>query len=123
MLKIHAEVGELAGPDSPQPAIVMADTGQLRVHGFVEEMDAPRVKVGMTATVVADGLPGRSFTGRVARISPRMSHKELWTNDPTERYDTKTREVWIELDDAEGLLVGLRVDVTLETSSTENEPK
>ena len=60
-------------------------------------------------------LGGRNFTGRVARLSPRMSHKELWTNDPTERYDTKTREVWIELDEAEGLLVGLRVDVMIDT--------
>jgi HlyD family secretion protein len=114
ILAVDARVGELAGPDSPKPAVTMADTTTLRVRAFVEELDAPRVAVGMTARIVADGLPDREFHGRVTQLSPRMSRKELWSDRPAERFDTKTREIWIDLDEIEGLVVGLRVDVTID---------
>jgi multidrug resistance efflux pump len=115
ILKIFAELGELAGPDSPEPAIIVSDTSEFRVRAFVEELDAPRVKLGVTAKILADGLPGRTYTGRVVQLSPRMSDKLLWSDDPEERYDTKTRELVIELeDDDAGLVVGLRVDVIID---------
>jgi len=116
ILDVGVEAGELSGPAAEEPAVVMADTisGPLRVRAFVEELDAPRVKIGMTAAVTADGLPGRQFRGRVVRLSPRMGRKQIWSDRPTERFDTKTREVWIELDSGEGLVVGLPVDVVIE---------
>ena len=107
----------MAGPESPQPSIIIADTSRFFVRAFVEELDAPRVQLGMMATVAADGLPGKEFHGRVTRLSPRMDHKQLWSNHPTERFDAKMREVWIELDDAESLVIGLRVDVTIDPAS------
>ena len=118
VLKIDVEAGELTGPTSAEPAVVLADTTRFQVRAFVEEMDAPRVKVGMTAKIVADGLPDQEFTGRVTRLSPRMCRKQLWTDQPTERYDTKMREVWFELEEAaEALVVGLRVDLTIDPES------
>jgi len=117
VLKIDAQLGELAGPDSAEPAVVMADTSRFCVRAYIEEMDAPRVKIGMTAKIVADGLPGRQFTGRVIRLSPRMGRKKLWSDHPAERSDTKTREVWIELDKGEALVVGLPVDVMIDPQS------
>ncbi len=120
VLKIDADPGELTGPDAPQPVIILADTSRLRVRAFVEEYDAPRVAPGMTARITADGLPGQTFTGRIVSLSPQMSRKELWSDHPTERYDTKTREIWIDLDhpattalQAAGLVVGLRVEVAM----------
>ena len=85
-----------------------------------QELDAPRVQLGMTAKINADGLPGREFTGHVVRMSPKMGRKELWSDQPTERYDTKTREVWIELDGKEQWVVGLRLDVILVTDNSNN---
>lgn len=117
VLKVYVEPGELTGPTSAEPAVVMADTGRFQVRAFVEELDAPRVQVGMTARVVADGMPGRELRGRVIRLSPRMSPKRLFSDDPTERHDTKTREVWIELEDAGELVVGLRVDAMIDPHS------
>lgn len=116
ILDVGVEPGELTGPDAAQPAVIMADTisGPLRVRAFVEELDAPRVRIGMTATVTADGLPGRQFRGRVVRLSPRMSPKQVRSDRPTERFDTKTREVWIELESGEDLVVGLPVDVVID---------
>ncbi|MHC4399048.1 MAG: HlyD family secretion protein, partial [Planctomycetota bacterium] len=46
ILQANAEAGELSGPDSNEPAVVLADTSSFRVRAFVEEMDAPRVRVG-----------------------------------------------------------------------------
>jgi multidrug resistance efflux pump len=117
ILEVDVELGELTGPKSDQPAIVMVDTTKLQVRAFVDELDAPRVKLGMAATVETDGLPDRKFKGRVVRLSSRMGRKQLWSDHPAERYDTKTREVWIELDEAESLVVGLRVDVMIDPDS------
>ena len=52
--------------------------------------------------------------GRVTRLSPRMEPKQLFTNDPAEHFDVRTREIWIDLETADELLVGLRVDVSIE---------
>ena len=110
--------GKSPGPTSPQGrAVDSANPGGLRVRAFIEEMDAP---------AFAWACPPRSlrraarsqFAGRVGRISPRMERKELWSDQPTERYDTKTREVWIDLDDAKDLVVGLRVDAVIELGSS-----
>jgi len=117
VLNSELDVGELIGPNAPEPAVVMADTSRFRVRAFVEEMDAPRVQAGMTAKIVADGLPGEEFHARVSRLSPRMSRKELRSDRATERYDTKVREVWLDLEDGKAWLVGLRVDVVIDIRS------
>ena len=115
ILKADVAVGELVGPNSAEPAVVMADLSSYRVRTYVEELDAPRVQVGMTAIVTADGMPGKQFHGRVSRLSPRMVPKQMSSDRPSERLDTKTREVWITLEPSSALVVGLRVDVTIET--------
>ncbi|MBN1909067.1 MAG: HlyD family efflux transporter periplasmic adaptor subunit, partial [Pirellulales bacterium] len=117
ILDVEVEPGELTGPDVAQPAVVITDTSRYRVRAFIEEMDAPRVRQGMSVRVVADGLPGRALEGRVAQCCPRMGRKQLWSDDPAERYDTKTREVWVDLDSREDLIIGLRVDVVIDTES------
>ena len=114
ILEIDVETGELTGPESLDPAIVLADTSSFRVRAFVEELDAPRVQVGMKAKIVADGLPGQELEGHVTRSSLRMGHKEIWTDQPNERFDTKTREVWIEIKESQSLVVGLPVDVMID---------
>ncbi len=119
VLEVNLEAGELTGPESVDAAVVIAETSRTRVRAFVEELDAARVHVGMPAIVVADGLPGRQFEGRVVRMSPHMSRKRLWTDRPAERFDTKVRQLWIELEDASELVLGLRVDVTIEATGTE----
>lgn len=119
VLEIDVEPGELIGPDSPEPAVIVADTSALFVKAFVEEFDAPRAQLGMHAVVTAQGFPGKKFTGHVVRLAPRMVTKTFFGDRPDEQYDTKTREVWIELDPEScspekcELVIGLPVDVTL----------
>ncbi len=126
VLDIHCEPGELIGPESPLPAVVVADTSSLFVKAFVEEFDAPRVKEDMAAEITAEGLPGRKFRGRVVRCSPRLETKAFSGDRPGEQYDLKTREVWIEIETPKDaleteLVVGLPVDVTLFPQTEESE--
>ena len=114
ILRVDVEVGELTGAEAIEPTLVMADTRHFYVRAFVEEMDAPRVQLGMTATITADGLPNKKFQGHIIRLSPRMSRKSLHTDKPSEIYDTKTREIWLKLHNAVDLVIGLRVDVVIE---------
>jgi multidrug resistance efflux pump len=114
VLAIGVEVGELTSPDAAEPAVVVADTSKIHVRAFVEERDAPQVVVGMSCRISADGLPGRTFRGRVVRLAPGMSQKAFRTDDPAERIDTRVRAVWIEVEQPEGLLIGLCVDVVLD---------
>jgi multidrug resistance efflux pump len=117
VLKIDAEKGELAGPTSPEPAVIVADTSRGYVRAFIEEMDAREVHSGMAATITAEGQHGQQLHGRIVRLSPRMEDKTFRTDRPAEKLDTKTREVWIELDERPSV-IGLRVDVVIDTASS-----
>ncbi|RIK75041.1 MAG: hypothetical protein DCC67_15815 [Planctomycetota bacterium] len=113
VLDVDVEPGELIGPDSAAPAVVLADTAKMRVRAYVEEIDAPRLRLGMPAAITADGLPEQVALGKVEFISPRMTPKEFTSEEPNELYDTKVREVLIDVLDPTALIVGLRVDVVL----------
>jgi multidrug resistance efflux pump len=114
VLDVEAMVGELTGPNAKQPAVVLADTTGTQVRAFLEEKDAVRASVGMEATIVADGAAGCQFRGRVTRVRPRMEPKRFSSDDPAERFDVDTREIWIALETTEPPLIGLRVRVILD---------
>ncbi len=112
VLEIDGRLGEMAGPASPMPVLIMADTSSFRIRAFVDELDAPQVQVGMPVVIRADGLGRTDLAGTVSHLAHRMQRKQLFQSSPTERLDTKTRMVWIDVETAEPeLIVGLRVDV------------
>ena len=117
VLDVDVEPGELTGHDAMFPVVVLSDTSTLRVRAYVEEIDAPRIQIGMAAKISADGLPGHTFHGKVSFLSPRMATKSVWSDRPDELYDTKVREVVVNIEDTTELLVGLRVDVTFNTGN------
>jgi multidrug resistance efflux pump len=121
ILAVEARLGEHLDPLMSQAPLVMADTRRLRVRAFVEEFDAPRVAPGMMARVTADGVT-EELSGRVGQVSPRMGAKEIWSDRPSERHDTKTREVWIDLDGSANLVIGLRVDVMIHPDPSDQAP-
>jgi HlyD family secretion protein len=97
VLHRRREPGEVVDLEDPRPVLVMADTFRPRVRAYVEELDAPHVRVGLAAHITADGFPGRVFVGEVVEVLPSMSAKQVWSERPSERFDLKTREVVIEL--------------------------
>jgi HlyD family secretion protein len=84
----------------------------------VDERDIARVKPGATAYVTADAFGSRHFTGKVVEIGRRFGRKNIRTDDPVEKNDTKILEVVIELDSNELLLTGQRVTSFITASGT-----
>jgi multidrug resistance efflux pump len=119
VLQVCAEPGEMACPTSAQPVLIMADLSGRRVRAFVEELDVDRVQPGMPATATADGLPGRTLTGQVAVVLPRMGKRAPQSDAPNEMKDLYYREVLIDLDNADDLPTNLRVQVRIQVKSHE----
>lgn len=115
VLRRLAEPGDVAGPTTARPVLVLADLSRLRVRAFVEELDAVRVRPGQPAVVTADGLPGKEFRGRVAALLPRMGRQAPRSDAPGEYQDVYFREVLIDLGAAPELPVNLRVRTRIDT--------
>ncbi len=78
--EVNAEVGEFVTP-SPvgiptPPAIDLIDDGAPYVTAPIDEVDAARVRVGMTARLTLDAFGKRPFAGRVRRIAPYVLDRE-----------------------------------------------
>ncbi|MDX2031799.1 MAG: HlyD family efflux transporter periplasmic adaptor subunit [Blastocatellia bacterium] len=113
ILRKHLKTGESvfgAANGQSQPIVTLADDSALRVRVDVDETDVARLQVGQRAYVTADAYPGKKFWGRVARIGEVLGKKNLRTDEPTEKVDTKVLETLIDLDPGSELRLGLRVD-------------
>ena len=110
VLQVKVRAGELYSfQGASEPLVVMGDTSGLRVRMDVDERDVAKVRTGASAWVTADAFGERRFTGKVVEMARRFGRKNVRTDDPTERNDTKVLEVVVELQEAEGLRVGQRV--------------
>jgi HlyD family secretion protein len=89
--QVGTSVGNMASPQSPQPLALLVSPEVEVVFG-VEEGALTDVQVGDSVEVAVDAYPGRTFTGEVIRISPVVNPA------------TRTVEVTVAPDDAEGLL-------------------
>jgi multidrug resistance efflux pump len=114
VLRVYAEPGQLAGPNSAQPILLFADLSKRRVRAFIEELDVSRVAVGQRALVTIDGMPDREFNGTVAMVLPRMGKRTLQTDAPEEYKDLYFREVLIDLDSSAELMLNLRVKTRIQ---------
>jgi ABC exporter DevB family membrane fusion protein len=109
VLQVKVRAGEYYAPGGADPLVILGDTSVLRARIDVDERDVDRVRVGAKAFVTANAFSGRRVPARVVEVGKRMGRKNLRTDDPTERIDTKILEVVAELDERDGLLPGLRV--------------
>lgn len=116
ILSVKVRAGEYYSPGAGE-AVVMGDTRVLRVRMDVEERDIGKIRKGLYAYITADAFPGQQFPGRVVEIGRRMGRKNIRTDDPVERIDTKILEVVIELDKREALIPGLRVVSVIDDKS------
>jgi HlyD family secretion protein len=78
--EINGEVGEFVTP-SPvgiptPPTIDLVDTSCLYVSAPIDEVDAPRVRVGMPVRISLDAMAGKVFDSRVRRIAPYILEVE-----------------------------------------------
>jgi HlyD family secretion protein len=109
VLQVKVREGELYSFSGADPLLVMGDTRTLRVRMDVDERDIARVAVGQRAWVTADAFGAKKFTGAVVELGRRFGRKNIRTDDPIEKNDTKILEVVLQLDSNELLVPGQRV--------------
>jgi HlyD family secretion protein len=109
--KIVGELGEYSTPSPPgvptPPAIDLIDDSCLYVKAPMDEVDAPKIRVGQPVRITLDALPGQTLPGKVRRVAPFVSAVEK-----------QARTVDIEVDfeqpgEAGKLLVGYSADVEI----------
>jgi HlyD family secretion protein len=98
--------------------VTLGDTSALRVRVDVDESDVARIREGQVAWVTAPAYRDRKFTGKVVEIGQILGRKNVRTDEPTERIDTKILETLVQLDPGQMLPVGLRVDAYIEAEGS-----
>lgn len=68
LTELTVNLGDSLTPGAP--VFKVLDDGRLHVDAVVDEADAARVRVGQSAELHLDALPGRDIAGRVARVDP-----------------------------------------------------
>jgi HlyD family secretion protein len=112
VLRKHHRSGESVSNSStvPDPILTIGDRKTLRVRMDVDETDVSKVRVGQKAYVTADAFGQQKLWGRVVRVGQQLGPKNVRTDEPTEKVDTKILETLVELDPGAQLPDGLRVD-------------
>lgn len=115
---ISGEQGEYATPSPPGiltlPAIDLIDDSCMYVSAPIDEVDAANIKAGQEARITLDAIKGKSFAGKVRRISPYVLELEK---------QARTVEVEVEFvqpPTKENLLVGYSADVEIVHDSHKN---
>ncbi|MBI3952159.1 MAG: ATP-binding cassette domain-containing protein [Acidobacteria bacterium] len=111
VLRKHLKTGESITVEAPDmPIVTVADDSIRRVRVDVDETDVSKIRLGQRAYVTADAYGSQQFWGRIVRIGQILGKKNIRTDEPTERVDSKVLETLIELDKGQELPLGLRVD-------------
>jgi HlyD family secretion protein len=112
VLRKHHRSGESVSNSStvPDPVLTIGDRKALRVRVDVDETDVSKVNAGQKAYVTADAFGKQKFWGHVVRVGQQLGPKNVRTDEPTEKVDTKILEILVELDPGSQLPDGLRVD-------------
>jgi HlyD family secretion protein len=115
VLKRDLSEGETVVALSPLPLARIGNLGRRFVRADIDELDIGRIQSGQSAVISSDAFPGRSFAGKVVRVSQRMGRRNSTSGDPAEKQDAKILEALIELEGTPPLPIGLRVDVRIAT--------
>jgi HlyD family secretion protein len=108
VLQVKVRVGEFTNPTTSE-AIVYGDTSQLRARIDIDERNISQLAIGNEGYVSLSAFPDKKFSGKVIEIGRRMGRKNIRTDDPVERIDTKILEVVVELSEPANLIPGVRV--------------
>jgi hypothetical protein len=76
----------------------------------VDENDVSRLQPGDRAYFTAHAFGSEKFWGKVARVGRELGKKNVQTDEPSEKLDTKVLETLVDLDGHPPLPPGLRVD-------------
>lgn len=115
--EVNGEVGEFVTP-SPvgiptPPTVDLVDVSCLYVSAPIDEVDAPEIRVGMSANISLDAMAGKLFEGRVRRIAPYVLELEK-----------QARTVDVEVDflcpeNCQGMMPGYSADIEIVLDESE----
>ncbi len=115
--QITGELGEYVTPSPPgiptPPAVDLIDDSCLYVSAPMDEVDAPKIRIGQTARITLDALPDQVFDGKIRRIAPYVTEieKQARTVDVEAEFVNPTQAV---------LLVGYSADIEAIIDQREN---
>lgn len=117
ILRKHHRTGESITNSSvtADPVFTIGDIKGLRVRVDVDETDVSRVAEGQKVYVTAQAYGAQKFWGHVIRVGGQLGHKNVRTDEPQEKVDTKILETLVQLDSGVSLPVGLRVDAYIQS--------
>jgi HlyD family secretion protein len=111
----QAEIGQVLSPG--QPVLRVTELARPWVRAYLRETDLARVKLGQPAQVYVDGIPDKTFQGRLSFISPEAEFTPKTVETRELRVDLVYR-VKVDVDNPDGLLkVGMPADVMFNTGS------
>ena len=116
VLRKFRHAGENVSTQFDSPVVTVADDASLRVRMDVDEADVAKLYVGQAAFVTAEAYGSQKFAGQVIRVGRVLGQKNVRTDEPSERVDTKILETLVQLDAGEKLPLGLRVDAYIEAN-------
>ena len=116
--KIVGEVGEYSTPSPPgiqmPPAIDLIDETCLYVKAPMDEVDAPKIQVGLPVRIRLDAFPKQTFPGHVKRVAPYVTAVEKQSR-------TVDIEASFDRPEASGrLLVGYSADLEVILTERDN---
>jgi multidrug resistance efflux pump len=115
VLRKFRHAGESVSTQFDSPVVTLADDSSLRVRLDIDEADVAGLRLGQPAFVTAEAYGSKRFTGHIIRVGRVLGRKNVRTEEPSERVDTKILETLMELDPGQRLPLGLRVDAYVET--------
>jgi len=95
---------------SGKPVATIIDLTQMQTVVNVDELDIDKVKVGQKTTIAIDAITGKTFTGKVIKISSIG----VATNSVT------TYAVAVSIDNADGVKTGMTTNVKISVQTKEN---
>lgn len=116
VLRKHRRAGEMVSVSFDTPVVTVGDVSRLRVRADVDERDIARIAVGQKAILMAEAYGDRRFLGHVSRVAGILGKKNVRTDDPAEKNDTRILETLVDVDEPAELPVGLRMDVFIITA-------
>jgi HlyD family secretion protein len=111
VLAHHAEEGETV--KSEAALVTIADLGRTRVAAEVDEFDSPSLREGADVSLTIEGLPGKSFRGRVSEIPDEVVPRQLKPEDPGRPSNTRVVRAKIALLEKAPIRLGQRVEVAI----------
>jgi len=110
ILALHKLQGETVSGMADDVVVTMGDVRRLRVRIEADADDVANIAIGQRVVVRSDAFPQLEFAGTVSFIAANVRPRTLTARHAIPTAKDNALEVLVELDAAEPLLSGMRVD-------------